>query len=131
MREYETMYVLKAQTSDKEVSEFGEKLTRLVQAHKGEIIFNRILGRKALSYPMSKEKEGIYIHLDYAAEASIVEEFEKTLRLDERVLRFLTTQLQRQVDVPKRREELKALEEAAALGPVEPGTWNRDKQQRA
>ena len=114
MREYETVYILKTSTLEKEVQEVEERLIKMIQSNKGEIVFNRALGKKVLAFPMEKEKEGIYVHLDYSGTPSIVADIEKSLRLDERVLRFMTVLLQKEVDVPKRIEELKAQAEALA-----------------
>ena len=67
----------------------------------------RSWGKRTLSYPMGKEKEGIYIHIDYAGRPQVVGEVEKVLRYDERVIRFMTTVVNKDVNVAKRAEELK------------------------
>lgn len=120
MREYETLFVVKAQTPEKEVQEMTDRLTGLVRQHKGEILFSRSWGKRALAFPIEKEKEGIYIHLDYAANGSLVTELERNLRLDERVVRFMTIVLNEKVDVAKRMEELK--KQAEAIASAQPAT---------
>lgn len=112
MREYETMCILKPTTPDSVIQELQARLTKLVQENKGSILALRSLGKKPFAYPMAKEAEGIYLQWNYGGGGSLVTEVEKILRYDERVLRFLTLGLQKNVDVAKRTEELKQPEVA-------------------
>lgn len=113
MREYETVYILKANTPEKESGEFAARLDRLVEAHKGRVLINRSWGRRQLAYLMHKEKEGIYIHIDYVGDSTLVQELEKLLRYEEKVIRFLTVVLHENVDVEKRIDEINKAEAAA------------------
>lgn len=106
MREYETIYVLRPRVSDKEQEDLKQKIEKSAKEQKGQLLFHRSMGKKLLSPPMKKEKEGIYIHADYAGEGTVVAEVERILRYDERVIRFLTTVLNKNVDVTKRIQEL-------------------------
>ena len=113
MREYETIYVLRSNTPEKEVEEFGARLTKLIETHKGKVLINRSWGRRQLAYLIEKEKEGIYIHLDYAGDTSLVQELEKLLRYEEKVIRFLTVVLHENINIEKRLEEIAKAEQAA------------------
>ncbi|MDO8527996.1 MAG: 30S ribosomal protein S6 [Deltaproteobacteria bacterium] len=120
MREYETLYVLKAITPEKEVQEFADRLSKMIQQFDGEILFTRPWGKRGLAFLMEKEKEGIYTHIDYVGNTELVAELERNLRLDERVLRFMTILLQDNVDPAKRKQELIDQAEAAALAALQP-----------
>lgn len=109
MREYETVYILRPRVSDKEQEELKQKIEKLTKEQKGQLLFHRSMGKKLLSTPIQKEKEGIYIHADYVGEGAVVSEVERILRYDERVIRFLTSVLDRDVDVAKRVQEVKNL----------------------
>ncbi|MBI5298859.1 MAG: 30S ribosomal protein S6 [Deltaproteobacteria bacterium] len=113
MREYETLYILKSNTPEKEVEEFGARLIKLIEAHKGKALINRSWGRRQFAYLMEKEKEGIYIHLDYVGDNTLVQELEKALRYEEKILRFLTVVLHENVNIEKRVEEIEKAEIAA------------------
>ena len=106
MREYETVYILNAKATEKESNDLNDRLKRLVQEHKGKILFVRPWGRRAFAYTLEKQNEGIYFHLDYAGDTQLVSELERILRLDEKVLRFLTVQLQDSVDIAAREKQL-------------------------
>lgn len=120
MREYETIFVVKPNATEKEIEELKARLIKIVSNCKGTILIDRSWGKKGLAFPMEKQKEGFYVQLDYAAETGAVSEIEKILRFDERVLRHMTIVLQQDVDVTKRAEELKKMEEAAALAALQP-----------
>lgn len=115
LREYETICVLQSQTPDDGLKELEKRFQDLVKKNKGEILVHRNLGRNKLAYAMSKkENEGIYLHFDYVGQGDLVAEIERTLRLDERVMRFLTHKLGEKVDVKKRKAELKKSESETA-----------------
>lgn len=117
MREYETIFILKGNTPERDVEDLKGRLLKLIAANKGTVLVERSWGKKQLAYPMEKQNEGIYVQIDYAALGSAVSEIEKILRFDERVLRQMTVILQQEVDVAKRTEELNKIQqqqEAAA-----------------
>lgn len=120
MREYEILYLVRSATPEKEINEVSERLARCVQTQKGKIFFARNWGRRTLSYPIQKQKDGVYLHLDFAGTGEMVAEMERVLRLDERVVRFLTVQLDDAVDIAKREQELEALAAAAAAAALAP-----------
>ena len=91
MREYETLFVMRPRTSDKEVEDLKARIGKLAGDHEGQLVLHQSLGRKALPFPMQKEKEGIYIHVDYTGNNKVVSEMETILRHDERIIRFMTT----------------------------------------
>lgn len=117
MKEYETIFILKENTPERDGEELKGRLLKLIAANKGTVLVDRSWGKKQLAYPMEKQSEGVYIQLDYAAEGGVVSEIEKILRFDERVLRQMTVILQQDVDIAQRTEELNKIrqqQEAAA-----------------
>jgi len=119
MREYEILSIVRSTTPDKEIADLNERLTKLIQAQQGKIFFSRNWGRRTLGYPIQKQKEGIYLHLDFAGTGALVSEMERVLRLDERVLRFLSVQLNEEVDIATREKELEQIEIAAKAAAAE------------
>jgi len=53
-------------------------------------------GKRRLAYDMRKQREGTYAVFEAKAEPSMVKELERQLRLNENVLRFLSTRVPRQ-----------------------------------
>jgi ribosomal protein S6 len=50
-------------------------------------------GKRRLAYDLRKQREGTYAVIESSAEPSTIKEFERQLRLNEHVLRFLTTRV--------------------------------------
>ena len=122
MREYETIFILKGNTPERDAEELKGRLLKLIAANKGTVLVERSWGKKQLAYPMEKQSEGIYIHLDYAAPAGTVSEIEKILRFDERVLRQMTVVLQKDVDIAQRTEELNKIQQAQEAAAAQPAS---------
>jgi small subunit ribosomal protein S6 len=54
-----------------------------------------------LAYPVKKNERGIYYVLYYTAEGSIIAEFERRLRFNEDVLKFLTIKYRTKKEISK------------------------------
>ena len=50
-------------------------------------------GKRRLAYDIRKQREGTYAVFEASAEPAMVKEFERQLRLNENVLRFLSTRV--------------------------------------
>ncbi|MFH1652434.1 MAG: 30S ribosomal protein S6 [Pseudomonadota bacterium] len=108
MNEYETLYILRPELSEADQDDLGNRFSEIIKKHKGGVLFNLPMGRKSFAYPIKKLKQGYYYCLDYAANGSVVKELERSMRLDEKVLRYLTVQRAPDVDFEKRLAEVKA-----------------------
>lgn len=97
LREYETIYILKPDVP-REVTE--GLATRLGDVVKTEGALRRVenWGRRKLAYTVSKQKRGIYIYLRYTGSGAIVSELERTLGLQESVMKFQTVKLSDEAD---------------------------------
>jgi len=71
-------------------------LTTLETTVKGlgaEITKTENWGKRRLAYEIKKQREGTYAVLEVSAEPAMVKEFERQLRLNENVLRFMSTRI--------------------------------------
>ena len=50
-------------------------------------------GKRRLAYDIAKQREGTYAVYEASAEPSMVKEFERQLKLNENILRFLSTRV--------------------------------------
>jgi|SRR3989338_5407702 len=113
MREYETIVVVDGAATEARLKELDDRVSKTVQRHGGEVFFSRPWGKRLFAYPVQKKKEGYYMHYDYCGDEALVAEIERTLRLDEQILRFLTVQLSESVDIAARKEQLNKQVEVA------------------
>ena len=77
--------------SAEQVAETVEKYRALIAENGGKILHEDAWGLRKLAYPIQKKSTGFYHLIEWEAEGSAVRPFETEFRRDERILRFLTT----------------------------------------
>ena len=94
--------------TDEEVAALLTQLGEQIKGLGAEVTKMENWGKRRLAYDIRKQREGTYAVFEVSAEPSMVKEFERQLRLNENVLRFLSTQ------VPTRSKKARARAAAAA-----------------
>ena len=93
MNQYETVFILTPVLSDVQMKEAVEKFKGILAAEGAEIISEENWGLKKLAYPIEKKSTGFYQLIEFKAEPSVIQKLEINYRRDERVLRYMTTKL--------------------------------------
>ena len=93
MNRYETVFIMTPVLSAEQVAETVEKYKAFLKEHKGIIVHEEAWGLRKLAYPIQKKSTGFYQLLEFEADASVVLPLETEFRRDERVIRFLTTRM--------------------------------------
>ncbi len=93
MRRYETLFIVDPELTNDGLKEVAEKLTNIILSDKGHVIKYDEWGKRKLAYPVKKHDYGYYILLDYCGPSDIVNELERNMRIDERVLKYITVKL--------------------------------------
>lgn len=101
MRKYETFFIMDPDLPDEMTSAADEKIRGIVTAQGGMVISYEPWGKKRLAYPVKKRSRGLYILMEYAGGPTLVAELERNMRLDERVLKFITVKLDDRFDPAK------------------------------
>ncbi|MBI5967588.1 MAG: 30S ribosomal protein S6 [Deltaproteobacteria bacterium] len=109
MKRYETIFIAHPELSEADQTELEGKLRSIMASLKGDILNLEDWGTKKLAYKIRKNTRGRYFLLDYLAAPDLVRELERTLRLNDRVLKFQTVKVSDQVSP----EAAKTLKEAA------------------
>ncbi len=92
-KNYETVFILTPVLSDQQMKETVEKFKGILTAEGAEITNEEEWGLKKLAYPIEKKSSGFYNLIQFKGEPTIVAKLETAFRRDERVIRFLTTVL--------------------------------------
>jgi small subunit ribosomal protein S6 len=79
--------------SDEEVAALLTQLSEQITSLGAGVTKMENWGKRRLAYDIRKQREGTYAVLEVSAEPSTVKEFERQLRLNESVLRFLSTRV--------------------------------------
>jgi small subunit ribosomal protein S6 len=87
---YETMYILRPDLSEETVDGIVSKYQDLIREGGGEIVETQHRGKRRLAYLIDRHRDGIYIQMDFNAPGSSVATMERSMRLSEDVIRYLT-----------------------------------------
>jgi small subunit ribosomal protein S6 len=91
MRSYEIMLAINPQLEDEELDSLLNKIKKLITDAKGEITKTNKWGKKRLAYEIKDFTEAIYVVLNFNADVKIIPEFERVVKLEEKVIRYLLT----------------------------------------
>jgi len=94
LRPYEILVIIDPRPTDEEVAALLTQLGEQVKSLGAELTTVDNWGKRRLAYDIRKQREGTYAVFEVSAEPSMVKEFERQLRLNENVLRFLSARIQ-------------------------------------
>lgn len=90
MRDYEVVYILRPSLTEEEATAKLAKFHALVtRSENSEVVAVDHWGARQLAYQIKGEKHGHYVVAQFKAEPADLGEFERILKLDEDVLRYL------------------------------------------
>jgi len=76
----------------------------LITEHKGEIVHEENWGLTKLAYPIQKKTTGFYQVFEYKAPGNLIAALELQLKRDERIMRFLSTALDKHAVIYNQRK---------------------------
>jgi small subunit ribosomal protein S6 len=90
LRDYEIVYIFGPELEEAQVNEKLERFHGLLTgANGGEITATDHWGRRQLAYEVARQNSGYYVVEHFRAPGEALPEFERALKLDESVLRYL------------------------------------------
>jgi small subunit ribosomal protein S6 len=113
MRRYETIVIVDADVSENDRVSLFNRIQEIIPQQEGVLIKEDLWGVKKLAYEINKKPRGYYARYDYCGMGPLVDELERFFRIDDRVLKYLTVQLDADADVEKIQAELEASETGA------------------
>lgn len=90
---YETVFIARQDLSDAQVKSLTEACEKIIKDGKGKIAKTESWGLRSLAYKINKNKKGHYVLIESDTPAPAIIELERTLRLNEDVLRYMTIKL--------------------------------------
>ena len=98
---YETMYILRPDIAEDEVTSHIDKYNKLLEESGGKILDSQMRGKRRLAYQIAKHREGIYVQLSHQGDGQHIFKIEKAMRLSEDVIRYLTVKQEGPLPTPK------------------------------
>ena len=112
-RQYEVVYIFDSTLEDPAIQERLARFHGLLGVAEGDMQINH-WGRRQLAYPIGTRENGYYVVARFAAETGVLPEYERALKLDEGVVRYLVTLHEHELGAPPMTEE--EIAAAAARG---------------
>lgn len=89
MRDYEVLYIVRADLDDEKVQDAVKRVNSLIQRSGGTAERTNLWGKRRLAYEVKHQKEGAYVLQDFQLDPDRVPELEAALKITEEVLRHL------------------------------------------
>ena len=104
-REYETIYLTKADLTTEALDKIKDRVKGLVEREGGRVIKVTTWGKKKTAFPILKPPRAIFVHVSYLGGGAAVAEVERNLRNIEEVTKFQTIKISDQVNPESRPTE--------------------------
>ena len=91
LRPYEILVIIDPRPTDEEVAQLLTRLQDNLKELGAQVTRVENWGKRRLTHDIKKQREGTYAVIEVSAEPGTVKEFERQLKLNESVLRFLST----------------------------------------
>ena len=98
---YETMYILRPDIAEDDVTNHIEKYNKLLEEFGGSILDSQMRGKRRLAYQIAKHREGIYVQLSHQGDGQHIFKIEKAMRLSEDVIRYMTVKQEGPLPTPR------------------------------
>jgi small subunit ribosomal protein S6 len=93
LRRYETIFITPPELPEEEQNEILSKVQSVLANLKGEVIKLEDWGTKKLGYEIRKNSRGHYYLLDFVSQPDAIRELERSLRLNDRILKYQTVRI--------------------------------------
>ena len=90
MANYESVLIARQDLGASQVNALVENLSEVLKREGGEVVKTDNWGLKNLAYRIKKNRKGHYVLLNIAAPAKAIFEYERLMRLNEDVIRYMT-----------------------------------------
>ena len=101
---YETMYILRPDLGEEQIEQAINKYQNLIREQGAEQIEVQHRGKRRLAYEIGKQRDGIYIQMNYQGPGTLIAPLERSMRLSEEVIRYLTIKQEVSEETPDSEE---------------------------
>jgi small subunit ribosomal protein S6 len=101
MNKYEIVYIIfRSSLASEELESKLEKFHSLLTRDAGQISAVEHWGKRQLAYPVDKERNGNYVVAQFETEPGSLPDFERILKLDDQILRYLIVLSEGELAIP-------------------------------
>lgn len=107
IRPYEAVIILNSDVSEETQKQLFRKNKEIITQHEGSVNHVDTWGKRNLANMIGKARKGIFFHTTFMADNKAVAELERTMRINENVLRFMHVRLEDGTSLPAHVEQFK------------------------
>ena len=93
MTKYESVLIARQDLGASQVSNIVAEMSNVIANQGGEVVRVDNWGLKNLAYRIKKNRKGHYVLLNISAPAQAIAEYERLLRVNEDVIRYMTVRV--------------------------------------
>ncbi|UCC73040.1 MAG: 30S ribosomal protein S6 [Gemmatimonadota bacterium] len=102
MRDYEIVYIFDSALDRSVIDQKLERFNDLATGNgAGEVLAVEHWGKRQLAYPINKHDNGYYVVVQFRVDPENLPEFERAIKLDEQVLRYLVVLSEGELPTPR------------------------------
>ncbi len=94
MSNYEGVLIARQDLGASQVNDLVSNLSEVIKKEGGEVVKVDNWGLKNLAYRIKKNRKGYYVLLNIVAPSKAINEYERVMRLNEDVIRFMTVKVE-------------------------------------
>ena len=113
MIKYESVIIARQDLGASQVNNLVDELKNVIANQGGEVVRVDNWGLKNLAYRIKKNRKGHYVLLNIAAPAQAVAEYERVMRVNEDIIRYMTIKVEEFNNEMSSDEDIAAVEAEA------------------
>ncbi|MBW2689179.1 MAG: 30S ribosomal protein S6 [Deltaproteobacteria bacterium] len=100
MRTYESIFIVHPEVVGDDQTAIIDKYKTILTDQDAEVLKVDNWGVRTLAYPVKKQTKGCYVLVIFDAKPTVIAEFERRMRIDEKVIKFQTIILEGGYEAP-------------------------------
>lgn len=112
-RDYELGIIVNPDVGDDQARAIVERVTQTIASGDGQVVRVNAWGRRRLAYPIERHRDGLYFFFDLILNPETTSELERSIRVNEDVLRHLLKVRDPRVVAQQRQRDAEAEAQAA------------------
>ena len=93
MTNYESVLIARQDLGASQVKDIVDNLSNVIKNQGDEVVRVDNWGLKNLAYRIKKNRKGHYVLLNISAPATAISEFERVMRINEDIIRYMTVKV--------------------------------------
>ena len=90
---YESVIITRPELTESQIENLISSLSKIISNEKGKVVKKENWGLRNLAYKIKKNKKGHYFMLNLDSNPSVIFEYERQMRINEDIIRFLTIKI--------------------------------------